>query len=123
VLAVAGIQRRQLTYANAGHPHAFLVRLKAVPSPDSSHAARWVRARREERGTAVRGGQVNSVLFTTGLRMRVGPTAERFGEQRVLSHVEKPAGRPARHILEAGFTDIAAVKGGAPANDDRPLVL
>jgi serine phosphatase RsbU (regulator of sigma subunit) len=32
-------------------------------------------------------------------------------------------GRPAREILEAVFTDIAAFTGGAAASDDRTLVL
>jgi len=41
----------------------------------------------------------------------------------VLSHVVNLRGRPARHILEAVFTDIAAFTGGGTANDDRTLVL
>ena len=48
---------------------------------------------------------------------------ERFGEARVLSHVKNLRTRPARDILEAVFTDIAAFTGGAPATDDRTLVL
>ena len=31
--------------------------------------------------------------------------------------------RPTREILEAIFTDLAAFTGGAPASDDRTLVL
>jgi sigma-B regulation protein RsbU (phosphoserine phosphatase) len=70
-----------------------------------------------ERGKAI------LCLFTDGLADARGPSGERFGEPRVLSHVVNLRNRPAQHILEAVFTDIAAFTGGGPANDDRTLVL
>ncbi len=113
------------TYANAGHPHAFLVstqdgaikRLEATRPPLGLGEGGQERVEKCERGKAI------LCLFTDGLADARGPSGERFGEQRVLSHVVNLRGRPARHILEAVFTDIAAYTGGAPANDDRTLVL
>ena len=122
--AVANPAQGTLTYANAGHPHAFLVsedgaarRLDATRPPLGLGDGGAERVVPFERGKAV------LCLFTDGLADARGPSGERFGEQRVLSHVVNLRGRPARHILEAVFTDIAAFTGGAPANDDRTLVL
>jgi len=103
------------------HPHAFLVStatgavtrlMPAAPPLGLGGAARsgcCVRARQ---------GDALSVSPTVSADARAR-TGERFGEQRVLSHVVNLLGRPAQHILEAVFTDIAAFTGGGPANDDR----
>ena len=122
--AVADPAKGTLTYANAGHPHAFLVsdagvvtRLDATRPPLGLGDGGAERVVPFERGKAI------LCLFTDGLADARGPSGERFGEPRVLSHVVNLRGRPARHILEAVFTDIAAFTGGAPANDDRTLVL
>ena len=123
--AVIDPAKGTLTYANAGHPHAFLVstadgtskRLEATRPPLGLGGGGEERVERCERGKAI------LCLFTDGLADAPGPSGERFGEQRVLSHVVNLRGRPARHILEAVFTDIAAFTGGGPANDDRTLVL
>src|SRR5213596_3354945 len=77
----------------------------------------------QERVLPFERGKAILCLFTDGLADARGPSGERFGEPRVLSHVVNLRSRPARHILEAVFTDIAAFTGGAPANDDRTLVL
>jgi sigma-B regulation protein RsbU (phosphoserine phosphatase) len=123
--AVVDPARGVLTYANAGHPHAFLVstddgtskRLEATRPPLGLGAGGQERVEPCERGKAI------LCLFTDGLADARGASGERFGEQRVLSHVVNLRSRPAQHILEAVFTDIAAFTGGVPANDDRTLVL
>ena len=123
--AVADPAKGTLTFANAGHPHAFLVstedgsvrRLEATRPPLGLGDGGQEKMENFERGKAI------LCLFTDGLADARGPSGERFGEQRVLSHVVNLRSRPARHILEAAFTDIAAFTGGAPANDDRTLVL
>jgi len=61
-------------------------------------------------------------LVAVGLPF-VDNTWQNFGEERVLGHVKNLRSQPAREILEAVFTDIAAFTGGAPATDDRTLVL
>jgi len=122
---VADPANGKLTYANAGHPHAFLVstetgeitRLEATRPPLGLGVGGHERTVPFERGKAI------LCLFTDGLADARGPGGERFGEQRVLSHVVNLRGRPARPILEAVFTDIAAFTGGVPASDDRTLVL
>jgi sigma-B regulation protein RsbU (phosphoserine phosphatase) len=115
----------RIAYANAGHPHAFLV-------DGASGTAERLEATRPPLGLGV-GGEEQSkpwrrreallALFTDGLVDARNEVGERFGEERVLSHVRNLRARPAREILEAVFTDIAAFTGGAPASDDRTLVL
>jgi len=115
----------RIAYANAGHPHAFLV-------DGASGDAERLEATRPPLGLGVGGEEHNKpwrrreailALFTDGLVDARNETGERFGEERVLGHVKNLRSQPAREILEAVFTDIAAFTGGAPATDDRTLVL
>ncbi len=123
--AVADPSRGTLTYANAGHPHAFLVSTEDGKSIrlDATRPPLGLGDGGNERILPFQRGQAILCLFTDGLADARGPSGERFGEQRVLSHVTNLRSRPAQHILEAVFTDIAAFTGGAAANDDRTLVL
>jgi sigma-B regulation protein RsbU (phosphoserine phosphatase) len=115
----------RISYANAGHPHAFLV-------DGASGEAQRLEATRPPLGLGVGGEEQTKpwrrreailALFTDGLVDARNEIGERFGEERVLSHVRNLRASPAREILEAVFTDIAAFTGGAPASDDRTLVL
>ncbi len=123
--AVADPAQGTLTYANAGHPHAFLVSTETgnVTRLDATRPPLGLGGGGEERVLPFERGKAILCLFTDGLADARGPNGERFGEQRVLSHVVNLRGRPSRHILEAVFTDIAAFTGGGTANDDRTLVL
>ncbi len=123
--AVANPAQGTLTYANAGHPHAFLVSTAsgAITRLDATRPPLGLGGGGEERVLPFERGQAILCLFTDGLADARGPNGERFGEQRVLSHVVNLRAGPARHMLEAVFTDIAAFTDGAPANDDRTLVL
>src|SRR5207237_801427 len=123
--AVADPAQGTLTYANAGHPHAFLVSTEtgAVTRLEATRPPLGLGDGGQERTLPFERGKAILCLFTDGLADARGPNGERFGEQRVLSHVVNLRGRPARHILEAVFTDIAAFTGGGTANDDRTLVL
>jgi sigma-B regulation protein RsbU (phosphoserine phosphatase) len=115
----------RIAYANAGHPHAFLVdgatgeaqRLEATRPPLGLGVGG------EERTKPWRRREAVLALFTDGLVDARNEIGERFGEERVLSHVRNLRASPAREMLEAVFTDIAAFTGGAPATDDRTLVL
>ncbi|MGH7537494.1 MAG: PP2C family protein-serine/threonine phosphatase [Gemmatimonadales bacterium] len=114
-------------YANAGHPHAFLVggesgevrRLEATrtplglgPRPDAADRVEpW------QRRTDV------LCLFTDGIVDATGEAGARFGEERVLGHVRSLRTGPAQHILEAIFADLAAFTGGATPSDDRTLLI
>jgi sigma-B regulation protein RsbU (phosphoserine phosphatase) len=115
------------TYANAGHPHAFVVRggtgevhrLEATRTPlglgprpaPATRQAPW--RRRED----------VLCLFTDGIVDAAGQRGARFGEERVLGHVSGLRARPAREVLEAIFAELAAFTGGAPAGDDRTLLI
>ncbi len=123
--AVADPAHGTLTYANAGHPHAFLVSTDngAITRLEATRPPLGLGGGGEERVLPFQRGKAILCLFTDGLVDARGARGERFGEQRVLSHVVNLRGRPARHILEAVFTDIAAFTEGARANDDRTLVL
>ncbi|HEV8264164.1 MAG TPA: SpoIIE family protein phosphatase [Gemmatimonadales bacterium] len=112
----------RLTYANAGHPHAFLLggdvmRLEATRPPLGLGVGG------EDRAIPWRRRESMLALFTDGLADAAGEGGGRFTEERVIGHVTNLRTRPAREILEAVFTDIAAFTGGATATDDRTLVL
>ncbi|PYP37857.1 MAG: hypothetical protein DMD46_04025 [Gemmatimonadetes bacterium] len=116
----------RIVFANAGHPHAFLV---------STRTGRAVRleATRPPLGLATAPGQDAVLtwaqreaiicLFTDGVAEALGVHEERFGEDRVLGHVARMKDRPAREILEAVHADLAGFTGGAPPADDRTVVI
>src|SRR5207244_12296463 len=119
-------QAGRITFANAGHPHAFLVsartgeavRLEATRpplglanAPGEDGMLRW--ARRE----------AIICLFTDGVAEALGGRGDRFGEERVLGHVARLKDRPAREILESVHADLAGFTGGAAPADDRTVVI
>lgn len=116
----------RVTYANAGHPHAFLV---------SSRTGKAVRleATRPPLGLATAPGEDAVLkwtkreaivcLFTDGVAEALGQSGERFGEERVLGHVARLKDRPAREILESVHADLAGFTGGASPTDDRTVVI
>jgi sigma-B regulation protein RsbU (phosphoserine phosphatase) len=124
--AVIDPTAQRLTYANAGHPHAFLVSRNTGES-------RRLEATRPPLGLATAPGEDRVLpwarrdsllcLFTDGLTEAVGTTGERFGEERVLGHVSRMKERGARDIVEAIYADLAGFTGGVPASDDRTVVI
>jgi phosphoserine phosphatase RsbU/P len=124
--AVLDPRAGRLTYANAGHAHAFVVdgatgtaaRLEATRTPLGVAAATGAD---EMRGWQ-RGRDI-LCLFTDGIADASSESEERFGEERVLAHVRALSDRPARDILEAIYTEVAAFTGGGHASDDRTVVL
>lgn len=116
----------RITFANAGHPHAFLV---------SSRTGKSVRldATRPPLGVATVPGEDAVLtwarreaiicLFTDGVAEAESAHGERFGEERVLGHVARLKDRPAREILESVHADLAGFTGGAAAADDRTVVI
>jgi len=116
----------RITYANAGHPHAFLV------STRTGQAVR-LEATRPPLGLATVPGEDGVLtwarreaiicLFTDGVAEAAGGRDERFGEARVLGHVARLKDRSAREILESVHADLAGFTGGAPPTDDRTVVI
>ncbi|HEV8305496.1 MAG TPA: SpoIIE family protein phosphatase [Gemmatimonadales bacterium] len=113
----------RLTYANAGHPHAFLVGGEGATRLDATRPPLGLGVGGENRTVPWRRREALLCLFTDGLADAGSEGSGRFTEDRVISHVTNLRARPAREILEAVFTDIAAFTGGAAASDDRTLVL
>jgi phosphoserine phosphatase RsbU/P len=124
--AVVDPKGGQLTFANAGHPHAFLI------SRRTGQAVR-LEATRPPLGLATTPGadvvhtwaphEAIICLFTDGVAEALGGGADRFGEERVLGHVARLKDRPARDILESVHADLAGFTGGAPPADDRTVVI
>ena len=117
----------RLTYANAGHAHAFLVDgLTGVPTRlEATRPPLGVPA--ERGGDTVRPWRPRQeilCLFTDGIVEALSESgAERYGEERLLAHATGLRSRPMREILEAIYTDVAAFTGGGLPSDDRTLVL
>jgi len=116
----------RITFANAGHPHAFLVATR-------TGKATRLEATRPPLGAATQPGEdgvqpwrrreVILCLFTDGVTEALGGRGERFGEERVLGHVARLKDRPARDILESVHADLAGFTGGASPTDDRTVVI
>ena len=135
--AVVDPKAQRLTFANAGHPHAFVVSAQ-------TGAARRLEATRPPLGLATTAGEDAVLpwarretllcLFTDGVTEAVGTGGGsvegggggggvRFGEERVLGHVARLKDRPARDIVEAIYADLAGFTGGGVAGDDRTVVI
>ena len=118
----------RITFANAGHPHAFLVstrtgeavRLEATRPPLGLATAPG-----EDAGLTWARRETIICLFTDGVTEALGGggPGERFGEERVLGHVTRLKDRPAREILESVHADLTGFTGGAPPADDRTVVI
>jgi phosphoserine phosphatase RsbU/P len=123
---VIDLKAGRLSYANAGHAHAFLVSCK------TGEATR-LDATRPPLGVSADAGTDKAVpwrrkeqflcLFTDGVTEALGERGDRFGESRALGHVARLKDRSARDILEAVYTDLGAFTGGAAPEDDRTLVI
>jgi sigma-B regulation protein RsbU (phosphoserine phosphatase) len=114
-----------LRYANAGHPHAFLVkrdggveRLGATCPPLGLTDARDIGAK----AVRWRADEDLLVLFSDGLSDAVDDAGDPFGEERVLKIVGNFLDEPAEQIVNAvirGVNDFAV----APMDDQTILVL
>lgn len=126
LFAVLDPASERLTYASAGHGHAY-----RVHGPSGT----WERlpATRPPLGLGVsdasdvtcpwRATDDLLVLLTDGILDATDGQGRRFGEARVLGHVTRLHDRPTREILEAVFADLAAFTENSPAADDRTAVL
>ncbi len=116
----------RVTFANAGHAHAWIVdgatgqatRLDATRPPLGLAAAAGTDTTRPWRAK-----RDVLCLFTDGIADALTESGARFGEERVLGHVRALRDRHTREMLEAIYADVAAFSGGAPAADDRTVLL
>ena len=114
-----------LSYANAGHPHAFVLgadgppeRLAAMDPPIGMVpiAARTARRSWNPESDLL-------VLFTDGVSDARGPDGERLGEARVLEIIERHRTLPPEQILDRVFQELARHTGEGLRRDDLTLVL
>ncbi|MGQ0649055.1 MAG: PP2C family protein-serine/threonine phosphatase [Gemmatimonadaceae bacterium] len=123
--AVVDPTRGRVRYANAGHPHAFIVgadgsleRLGALdpplgmsPKPQSACERQWSPNRDL------------MVLFTDGVSDSRNRTDVRLGEQRVLDLVRSLRDESPAIIVERVFAAVSAHVGDASRRDDLTLVV
>ncbi len=126
--AVVDPERGQMVYANAGHPHAFLLsgdgsrtRLPALDPPMGIAAA----GEYHERVIPWDSGSDLLLLFTDGLSDTLVPGSRRQGEDRLLDEVHRLRGCAARDIVEALFNieHVAADGGVREEADDRTALI
>ncbi|MFN2565016.1 MAG: PP2C family protein-serine/threonine phosphatase [Gemmatimonadaceae bacterium] len=114
-----------LCYANAGHPHAFVLREDGPPERlaaiDPPIGMVPIAATTAERPWHV--GVDLLVLFTDGISDARGPDGERLGEARVLETIQRHRTRAPNQILEGVFQDLRRHTGDGPRRDDLTLVL
>src|SRR6185437_16160722 len=116
---------RALTYANTGHPHAFLL-------PDGGDFERLAASDpplgMDERAptTSTRAwnpGRDLLVLFTDGVSDARNRRGERLGEERVLEAVRAHRTAPPAEILDRVVETLEAHTQRAPLRDDLTVVL
>lgn len=125
---VADIEKRQLSYANAGHPGALLLRR-------DTGAVDWLQAKREFQPplgllgeTAYRTSETtlaehdSIVLFTDGLYEQENAAGEQFGHQRLLDAVSKRMNQPCDTLLDALVGETQRFSGHEDFADDVCLV-
>ena len=129
VYAVVDPAAGELLYANAGHPHAFVVRadgsaerlpagappLGLVPATPASARLPW------------RAGDDLLVVFTDGISEATDPAGRMLGEEPVLAAVRAArahsAGASPDDVVAAVFDVLDAHTGGAAPRDDLTLVV
>lgn len=114
-----------IRYANAGHPHAFILgadgapeRLAAIDPPIGMVAL--------EAKTAERTWHAETdllVLFTDGISDARTPDGERLGEARVLDIIGRHRSSAPQEMLERVFAELSRHTADGMRRDDLTLVL
>jgi sigma-B regulation protein RsbU (phosphoserine phosphatase) len=118
-------QSKRLTYANAGHPHAFRVPRSGLPerldatAPPLGLAAIGTIQRRQ---VPWEPGSDLLVLWTDGLVDACNDAGEPYGEERLLYSISQHRGEPVETVLRAALDDADAF-GMKPVDDRTLLVL
>jgi phosphoserine phosphatase RsbU/P len=117
-------QSSRLSYASAGHPHAFRVPPSGMPerleatAPPLGLALMGTIQRRQVPWNA---GSDLLVLWTDGLVDALNETGEPYGEQRLLDRIVSHRTGTAESIVRAVLDDTEAF--GVRPNDDRTLLV
>lgn len=123
--AVVDPLAKTITYANTGHPHAFLLaadrdfeRLAASDPPLGMDERAPTTTRRDWAA-----GRDLLVLFTDGVADARNRAGERLGEERVLDTIRAHRGEAPGTILEHVVETLEAHTQRAPRRDDLTIVL
>ena len=76
----------------------------------------------EQRSVALGPGDVLAV-YSDGLSEATSPDGRELGAEGLIAILRRHASLPARQIVEAALADVGAFCAGAPAGDDRTLVV
>ncbi len=125
---VADLAKRQVRYANAGHPGALILRRDAA-------AVDWLRVESPYQpplgllpGTVYRDAQAalaerdGVVLFTDGLYRQDNAAGEQFGHARLFDAVSRRLGQPCETLLDDLVRETRQFAGHEEFDDDVCLV-
>jgi sigma-B regulation protein RsbU (phosphoserine phosphatase) len=118
-------EKGKLTYANTGHPHAFVIseegtvtRLAAVNPPlgmvdetPSTASLSWVKKKDL------------LVLFTDGVSDARNGSDQRLGEERVLELIRENRDNPTKIVVDRVFKMLEVHTRSLPSRDDLTLVV
>ena len=123
--AVVDPLRGELRFANAGHPHAFLIRADGSAERLGAGAPP-IGMIDESPATETRpweAGRDLLVLFTDGVSDAVDRLGRRFGEEPVLATVTAARDETPDVIVERVFAELETYQGGARLRDDLTLLV
>jgi sigma-B regulation protein RsbU (phosphoserine phosphatase) len=123
--AVVDADRQEVRFANAGHPHAFVVRrsgeverlfatappLGMVDDAPNTYAVPWAR------------GDDMLLLFTDGVSDARNRAGRRLGEDAVVETAVAARHAPPAEVLRRVFDRLEAHVGDAPQRDDLTVVV
>jgi sigma-B regulation protein RsbU (phosphoserine phosphatase) len=116
---------RRLTYASAGHPPGIVVRQDGTTCELASTgpAIGWIAdARFTEISLDIRPGDVLA-LCSDGVTDTSAPSGKCFGSDGLLEAVRQASTTPAAGVVNAVMAELDRFSEGAPADDDRTLVI
>lgn len=121
-MVVIDVVSHEVRFANAGHPHAFVVRPGAEPvrMGAQSPALGLVRSTWHN-GVVPWDAQSRLLLFTDGIVDARNSAGVRMGEEAVLQAAMTHA--PPQAVVQRVFAGVDAWTGGEPGNDDLAIVV
>lgn len=125
--AILNPESGELTYANAGHPPAYVLGAQPAAAPraltKTGMALGVLETERWGQNTVVLDPGETLLLYTDGVTEAAGPAGTMFGSQRLLQVAEETTRRSAGELAGAIMTALDRFAGSAPQIDDITLVI
>ena len=125
--AILNPESGELTYANAGHPPAYVLGAQPTAAPraltKTGMALGVLETERWGQNTVVLDPGETLLLYTDGVTEAAGPAGTMFGSQRLLQVAEETTRRSAGELAGAIMTALDRFAGSAPQIDDITLVI